>query len=306
MEELEKFLTKQDVTGDLKKILLNEKLELPEGREAPEGFETMDDYKAKLWLDHEEKRKKVVVDKYVQPLAEELAKKKLEDSYVATVNPLRNLLVTLGGYDKKDIGEMDIKELIKKYDADKVAKLKAARENKNTNLEAVIKESEEKDDLIIQLKQQMENTILEKNKEIEDARADERKASRSDIMNREMLSLAASVLPELTIGNVNSALALINSSMTRHGYKWDLQLDDNGINRLLPKSSTGTDAMDLGKNKHVTKKELVLELALADGYFKRSNSQPDPNPSNIKNKNIKKNKDGKEFEIVLPKFLQQA
>lgn len=293
---IDKLFEKNNITGDLKKHYTGVEIE------TPAEFETKEAYVEHLKQEHEKERKDVFLTKY-KPEIDKWKKEQAAELYPATVNPMRNYTAQLFGLDKDLLKDKKPKELLDIiYEQVKEIKNKSAKDL-TTQQKELLSNLETANSNLIAKSDQIQELEARLKKEVPAAEARGETKSFSYIQQRELTEFAADLRDELTCGSTAQTMDSINGALSRNGYKIELEHDDNnGIHHLVPKHKDGSKAMDLGRNKHVTLKELVIELAAKEKFLKTiNNREPDPSGTG---ENTFVNDKGEKTEIYIPKFLK--
>ena len=293
MPVLEEIIKAENYTGDLAKLLRNEEVTLPE------GFEDLAAYEASLLEAHNEKRKELAIAKWLEPMVEDKVKEKEKDRWLATINPIKNKILTLSGLDKEKYAEANPKDLIDLWNAKQKEELDKFEGGSSELLKEKTAALDKKNTEIIGLQAQLQEMKDRHTLELQAKEQEASKSSQDYIYNKEIMELMSDVLPELAIGSVEVAKNAFEGSMRKHGYKLVLEDNESGIKKLVAKHKDGSKAMNLSKNDFVDPKLLVLELSAVDKYNKQRNVGTDTKPIHTTKSIV----NGKEVENVKPFWL---
>lgn len=295
---LDKFFKENNIDGDYAKILKGEDVELPDGVESLEAYEDV------LKAEHRKKQDEVAIARN-QEVIDKAVEAKRNQIYPATINPLKNLAKAKYDCTDEELKDLKVKEIAELM----TSKVKAAYEKKvgdRTEREQELVDNNEKLQNELVLKSNAINDWELKYKvDIEKAKEEGKIESLKYIKDTKMTTFVSGILEELSSGTVEVALDSIHGALRRHGYKVDLEYNESSQSHMLiPKHKDGTKAMDKGKNKHVSLKELVIELAALDKFLKVANvGEPDPVLNGI---SVITNTKGEEIKTYSPSWATKG
>ncbi len=264
---LEKFIEHNNIKGDLAKILIGLDIELPE------EYKDIDSYQEHLQEAYDIERDKKIIDEELPKAISKELDKKQKEWYAAHSNPLRNRIASYAGYDKQEIKDIPVKELLDRYKEDVDQSLKDMEERYSSS-------DTEKVQRIDSLKAEL-NTMNNKLTSLENLRKQEVETRKEEthneitsyIYDREMYSFLGNEFHKWTCGTIEQAKDSFEGSLRRYGYMIKVEKNEGtGTYELVPYHKNGSKAMDLAKNKFVDLKQLANELAIKDKYYKMSNT----------------------------------
>lgn len=263
---LEELLKSQNITGDLAKFAKGEEVEVPDGKDAEE-------YKKELvdkWTKEREEFNKSKLEPYIQ----ERVKVKADELFPATINPIRNALVSAGLFSPEEVKDKNPKDLIPEI-AKMIEKAKAdSGKSKSETEKEYIRKLEESQNKLIEINTQFAAKEAEYNSKLEENERVKQESLSSYILDQEFTKSIGNIKSKLVGIDVNGLSLLFKMHLDTKGYK--LEVEDN---KVIPKMKEGQAAISLHKNKNITDiEELLLEIADVENLLLKSHVEKDLNP----------------------------
>ena len=254
---MDKYFTAHNISGDLKKIIQGQKVELPE------GFDSLDAYEDHLLAEHEKARKGVWKAK-LQPEIDELLKSKIKEQYPAIVNPLFNRIKNFGGFQDEQLKDLDIKDALELLNSKFNEQIQEAKKSGNKGNEKLLEDLKAAQNEIVQLKVDIENKEKESEAKVQKAILESQATSAQYIHDDLFSKKVMAIQEDLTLKGA-PAITLIKAGLKSRGY-----ITSVADNNIKVTGENGEDKLNLSGVKVANFDELIIEIAKADGFFKQS------------------------------------